>query len=81
MDAYAHEKHYKEAAGNYTMENITIPLEEYKKLKKYQKIVQNFEKELHGDELMLLVAKEVDKRVKEGKMKAVSEKELLDELG
>lgn len=63
------------------MENITIPLSEYKKLKKYQKIVQNFEKELHDDELTLLVAKEVDKQVKEGKMKKVSEKEILDELG
>ena len=63
------------------MENITIPLSEYKKLKKYQKIVQNFEKELHDDELTLSVAKEVNKQVKEGKMKKVSEKELLEELG
>ena len=43
--------------------------------------MQNFEKELHGDELMLLVAKDVDKRIKEGKIKTVSEKDVLDELG
>jgi len=63
------------------MENITITLSEYKKLKKYQKIVQNFEKELHDDELTLLVAKEVDAQVRGGEMKKLSEKEILKELG
>ena len=63
------------------MENITIPVKEYKKLLKYKKLVQMFETQLHSDDLMLVVAKEIDKQIKEGKMRTVSEKKLLEVLG
>lgn len=63
------------------MENVTIPVDEYKKLLAYKKLVQMFETELHSEDLMLMVAKEIDKQVQEGKMKVVSEKELLAHLG
>lgn len=68
-------------------ENVTIPVEEYKELKRYKEIVLHIEEEIHEelkvkpvtDERALEKLKQLHQETKSGKRKTLSEEEFLAE--
>ncbi len=65
------------------MEDVTITKEEYEKLLKYRDIVSHIEEEIHEelnvkpitDKRAIEKLRQLDKEVKEGKRKTISDKE------
>ena len=68
-------------------ENVTIPVEEYKELKRYKEIVLHIEEEIHEelkvkpvtDEKALKKLKQLHQETSSGKRKTLSEEEFLAE--
>jgi len=58
-------------------EMISITKEEYSRLLKYKKLVLDFEKKLHSEDIYYKAAVSISNEVKKGKIKVYSGKEVL----